>query len=275
MTEPRPRPRSRAPLVRASFALHAAGAALCLAAPRAWPWAVGGLVADHALLMAGCLWPRSTLLGPNLRRMAPGIAEADVVALTFDDGPDPETTLRVLELLGARGARASFFCVGRRAEAFPEVVAEIARRGHRVENHSYHHSKAFSIIGPRRLAIELDRAQEVLTRCAGAPPRWFRAPAGLRSPWLDPALQARRLELVSWTRRAFDTVSRDPHAIVRRLTRGLAPGDILLLHDGSARRQPPRRAPVLDALPSLLDHLERSGLRAVSLPAPAAPPALG
>lgn len=261
--------RSRSRLVRFSPGLHAASAALCVVAPRAWPIALGGILTNHALLTVGTLVPRSALLGPNLRRLPPGAAASrDAVALTFDDGPDPEVTPRVLDSLDAEGATASFFCVARRAEEFPGVVAEIARRGHRVENHSYRHSNAFSLFGPRAVGRELDRSQEILTRQAGSPPRWFRAPAGLRSPWLDVALQARKLSLVSWTRRAFDTITRDPDVIVGRLTRGLAAGDILMLHDRVGPRQSARGAPVLEALPLLLARLRGEGLRAVALPPP-------
>jgi len=260
-------PRSRSRLVRISPGFHAAVAMLFVAAPRAWPIALGGILVNHALLTLGTLTPRSALLGPNLRRL-PGGSSPGQVVLTFDDGPDPGVTPRVLDLLDAHGARASFFCVGSRAVRSPEIVAEIVRRGHRVENHSYAHSRAFSLLGPTALARELDRSQEILTRLAGSPPRWFRAPAGFRGPWLDAALQARRLGLVSWTRRAFDTVARDPAVIVRRLTRGLAAGDILVLHDRASSRGGKEAAPVLEALPLLLEILRHSELRAVSLPAP-------
>lgn len=263
--------RSRSRLVRVSPGLHAASAALWVMAPRAWPIALGGILTNHALLTVGTLVPRSALLGPNLRRLPDGGSTRQEVALTFDDGPHPAVTPRVLDLLDACGARASFFCVGQRAEESPQIVAEIARRGHRVENHSWSHTNAFSLLGPRALASELDKSQEILTRLAGAAPRWFRAPAGLRSPWLDVALQARGLGLVSWTRRAFDTVTRDPGVIVRRLTRGLAAGDILMLHDKAGRKGGGHDAPVLRALALLLERFQKDGLRAIPLPVPATP----
>src|SRR5262245_63186608 len=97
----------RAALVRASAALHLGGAELGVAAPRFWPWLIAGLVAYHALLVAGSLWPRSRLVGPNLTRLPDGIPGPNSVALTFDDGPDPVVTPAVLEILQRRGARAS------------------------------------------------------------------------------------------------------------------------------------------------------------------------
>ena len=257
----------RAGLVRASLVVHA-GAVLGLGVPGSWPWIAGALLGNHALLMAASLWPRSALVGPNLRRLPCDPANAGSVSLTFDDGPDPRVTPAILQRLDRHGARASFFCVARRAEAFPDIVAEIARRGHRVENHSYSHSHRFALMGWRTLGRELDRAQEVLTRCTGTPPVWFRAPAGLRSPWLDAALQARHLELASWTRRAFDTVSGDPVRIVKRLARRLTARDILVLHDGNSAPDAAGRPVVLEALPRLLDRLDAAGLRSTPIPPP-------
>jgi len=111
----------RTPLfVRLSAGLHVAAGALLVADPRAWPLVVATILPDHLLLTWGSLRPRSTLVGANLRRL-PEPAER-TVALTFDDGPDPATTPRVLDLLEAKGARASFFCVGRKPERHPALV---------------------------------------------------------------------------------------------------------------------------------------------------------
>ncbi len=253
--------------VRLSLWLHVAGVAALAAWPRAWALVVAAVVADHLALVAASLTPRSTLVGSNLRRL-PAAAAAGAVALTFDDGPDPEVTPLVLDLLEKRNAHASFFCVGHRAEANPQLVPEIVRRGHRVENHSYRHSKLFCFLGRRAAGREIDRAQSLLTGQAGERPCYFRAPAGLRNPWLAGVLAARGLALASWTSRGFDTASTDPEAVLRRLTRRLAAGDILLLHDRTAGISGRGGPPVLAVLPRLLDELERRGLAAVALPAP-------
>jgi peptidoglycan/xylan/chitin deacetylase (PgdA/CDA1 family) len=245
-------------LLRWSAAVHAAGIAAVVAAPRSWPWALGAILADHALLVWGSLWPRSGLLGPNLRRLPEAAARARKVALTFDDGPDPVVTPAVLRLLAGRGARATFFCVGERAARHPDLVRDIVRQGHDVENHSFRHPARFCFYTPAALADEIDRAQTALAALGGGPPRFFRAPAGLRNPWLEPVLAARGLRLVSWTRRGLDTVSRQPQTVLDRLTRGLAAGDILVLHDG-------RGGPVLDVLPRLLDRCDAAGLRSTTL----------
>ncbi len=267
-----PVPRAWRPtlLVTASAGIHAAAAAALVAAPGQWRMAAAALLANHVALAGAGLWPGSRLLGPNLRRLPAAAARRGEVALTFDDGPDPRVTPAVLDCLARYGVRATFFCIGRLAEAHPEVVAETVRRGHRVENHSYSHPHAFTCYPPAALRHELRRGQEALLRAGGVRPRFFRAPAGFRSLLLDRELAAAGLDLASWTRRGFDTVSRDPRRVVRRLLRGVAGGDILLLHDGSAARDRAGAPVVLAALPRLLDALAARGLRAVPLPHPSA-----
>jgi peptidoglycan-N-acetylglucosamine deacetylase len=254
-------------LIRLSIALHGAAAAVALARPRLWPWALSAVVADHLLLTAAGLWPRSRLLGPNLTRL-PAAAErhtAPAVALTIDDGPDPEVTPRVLALLAEHGARASFFCIGERVERHPALAREIVRGGHDIENHSQRHLKGFSLLGPRALAAEVSRAQESIGAATGEVPRFFRAPAGLRNPFLEPVLTRASLRLASWTRRGFDTVSASPEQVLARLTRGLADGDILLLHDGHAARTAGGNPVILEVLPPLLAALATARLAPITL----------
>jgi peptidoglycan/xylan/chitin deacetylase (PgdA/CDA1 family) len=190
--------------------------------------------------------------------------------LTFDDGPDPAVTPRLLDLLDDAGARATFFVIGRRAEAHPRLTAEIADRGHRVENHTYSHHPTFAFSGPGGLGREIDRAQRAVTALTGRTPVWFRAPAGMRNPLLGGVLARRGLALASWTRRPFDRATREPRRIVGRLTRSLAAGDVLLLHDGGSLTAPSGRPAVLEALPQLLAALAREELLPVPLPPPPA-----
>lgn len=253
-------------LLKLSAGLHLVGVATLAAFPRTWPYVLSTMFADHVVIAGAAIWPRSRLLGPNMTSLPVEAARASRVALTFDDGPDPRVTPEVLSILDRYSAKASFFCVGRRAEAAPDLVAEIVRRGHRVENHTYGHSNFFSFFGPRALEREIDRAQVVLGTLAGSAPQYFRAPAGVRSPWLEAVLVSRGLRLVSWTRRAFDTMTADVGKVVRRLTRGVAAGDVLLLHDGSAAGLRRGRPVVVDALPRLLDELASKKLSAVALP---------
>jgi len=216
------------------------------------------------LTLAGLL-PRSTLLGPNLTRLPDAAAARREIALTLDDGPDPDTTPRVLDLLDAAGVRASFFCIGRRARKNPALCREIVARGHRVENHGDSHSWAFSAFGPGRMKADIAAAQATLADITGQPPRFFRPTAGLRNPFLDPVLAALDLRLAAWTRRGYDTREGRPDIVLSRLTRGLGPGDILLLHDGHAAHTPDGQPVILAVLPSLLRALAERELRPVTL----------
>jgi peptidoglycan/xylan/chitin deacetylase (PgdA/CDA1 family) len=257
-------PERAAPLVRASVALHVGAAGVALLRPHLWPWALAAVVADHLLLTAAGLWPRSHLLGPNWTRL-PGDRPDTRIAITIDDGPDPEVTGSVLELLEQHAARATFFCVGERVVRYPQLAGEITRRGHEIGNHSYRHLKRFSLLGPRGLADEVARAQQAISAASGAVPRFFRAPAGLRNPFLEPVLARANLRLVSWTRRGFDTVNTSPTPVLARLTRKLGGGDILLLHDGHAARTRAGVPLILAVLPALLTAIKEAGLVPVTL----------
>jgi peptidoglycan/xylan/chitin deacetylase (PgdA/CDA1 family) len=251
--------------LQGSALVHGAALAGVAAAPELWGWALGAIAANQALLTAGGLLPRSRLLGPNWTRLPPAAAARGEIALTLDDGPDPEVTPRVLELLARAGVRATFFCIGERAARHPSLVRAMVEAGHAVENHSLRHRHGFAFHGPRRYLDELGAAQDTLAALAGSAPRFFRAPAGLRNPFLDYVLARLGLTLASWTRRGFDTVSPDPAAVLRRLLRGLAAADILLLHDGHAARSATGAPVVLEVLPPLLERIAAAGLRPVTL----------
>jgi peptidoglycan/xylan/chitin deacetylase (PgdA/CDA1 family) len=115
------------------------------------------------------------------------------------------------------------------------------------------------------MSAEISRAQDSIFRVTGTRPKFFRAPAGLRNPFLDPVLVRLQLRLASWTRRGFDTVSGNPDAVFRRLADPLRTGDILLLHDGHAARSRSGKPVILEVLPRLLEVLSSRGLRPVTL----------
>ena len=255
---------SPAALLQASLALHAGAAAALIARPALWPWLLGSVAANHLVLAAAGLWPRSKLLGPNWTRLPESTAVARV-AITIDDGPDAAVTPRVLDQLDQFAAKATFFCIGERVEQQPDLAREILRRGHAIENHSQRHLHRFSVLGPRAMAGEIRLAQDTIQRVTGEAPRFFRAPAGLRSPFLEPVLAQLDLQLASWTRRGFDTVSGDPAAIHARLARGLGEGDILLLHDGHAAQTSAGTPVILEVLPRLLETCAAAGLTTVTL----------
>jgi peptidoglycan/xylan/chitin deacetylase (PgdA/CDA1 family) len=248
--------------IQFTIVIHLTTLLALLFRPAWWPWVVAALAANHLALGLIGMWPRSRLLGDNIVRLPDAAARRAEIALTFDDGPHADVTPKVLDILDHYGAKASFFCVGNKAAAHPEIVREIIKRGHSIENHSMHHSAFFGFYGPAALRREIGAAQSVLGGIARHPPRFFRAPMGIRNPMLDPVVTRMGLHYTSWTRRGFDTVAHDPIVVLERLAKGLAAGDILLLHD---RRSIHGEPIVLTVLPALLEKLSVAGLKPVSL----------
>ncbi len=251
------------PFIVGTAALHAGAAAALVMDPLTWPWAVGSVVASHLALTAAGLWPRSTLLGLNWTALP--TTAGNTIALTIDDGPNPEVTPRVLDILDHYGAQATFFCIGEVARRYPQCVEAIVARGHAVENHSQRHRHNFSLLGPKALQREIEAAQQTLSEISGTRPLFFRAPAGLRNPFLEPVLCRLGLHLASWTRRGFDTRTRDANVVSQRLLRGLAARDILLVHDGHPARDVHHRPVVLDVLPIVLEAAAAAQLRCTTL----------
>lgn len=259
------RPWQPTTFVKSSFALHAVSAIAIGSAPATWPWALTAIAVNQALIGAAVMWPRSTWIGENIRCLPPSSVGNQEIALTFDDGPDPDITPRVLDLLDAAGQKASFYVVGERAEKYPQVIQEIVKRGHAAENHSHRHTNSFAFFSSSRLHVELESAQRAIADASGSLPRFFRAPMGFRTPFLDPVIARLGLHYTSWTRRGFDATAKTPGPVLQRLVTNLSAGDILLLHDGSMLRTGRERPIVLDVLPELLKTLSARGLQSVTL----------
>lgn len=251
--------------IRACVALHGLALAAVILQPGQWRLALAAVAVNHLLIAAVGLWPRSHWLGPNWTRLPAAATARNEIALTIDDGPDPLVTPQVLDLLDRYGARATFFCIGEKALRYPDVCREIIRRGHAVENHSQHHRHHFSLTGLRGMRLEIQAAQDTLSQICGQRPLFFRAPAGLRNPFLDPVLHQLGLTLASWSSRGFDTRVKDAERVRNKLLRGLQAGAILLLHDGNAARTAGGLPVILDVLPALLERAAAAQLRTVTL----------
>ncbi|WP_293776270.1 polysaccharide deacetylase family protein [uncultured Oxalicibacterium sp.] len=262
MPQPSARKWQPSGFLKASAVLHAGAAVSAIAWPATLGWSLASVVANHAAITAIGLWPRSVLLGPNVLRLPGTRAE---IAITIDDGPDPDVTPRVLDVLAEHGAKATFFCIASKVAAHPELARRIVEAGHHIENHSMQHRHYFSLLGVRGLRKELVQAQQVIAEVTGRMPRYFRAPAGLRNPFLDPVLHGLDLQLVSWTRRGFDTRTADADLITQRLLRDARAGDILLLHDGNAARGSHGQPVILDVLPRVHTALRQQQLACVTL----------
>lgn len=194
------------------------------------------------------------------------------VALTFDDGPHPRFTPRILDILDAHSAKATFFVVGRNVAACPELVCETRRRGHDVGTHLYSHDRS-AVIDGARFRDELARSSEQLASLLGEAPRFIRFPYGERGRQRPRAIrQEHGLKVVHWTFSAHDGYVSNPEAVARRVDAGVRPGAIVLLHDrladeDSARpsRYAASREATVSALPRILQRLAERRLRAVTL----------
>ncbi|HSM12087.1 MAG TPA: polysaccharide deacetylase family protein [Lysobacter sp.] len=244
----------RSPYLGAAVFVASQLAVLAIWWSRGWQFGLVALAVSHLAVVWATLWPKSRLLGPVLTRLPTDEAK---VWLTIDDGPG-EDTLAMLDLLDAHGAKATFFVVGRRAAARPDLVREIARRAHGLGNHSYHHPSAwFWALPPARMRYEITRNQQLLTDLTGTAPRWFRAVVGMANPFVAPVLKDHGLARVAWSARGFDAVAADPAQVVGRIERGLAPGAIVLLHEGAGHGRN------VETLAALLLRLDELGYRTV------------
>jgi len=199
----------------------------------------------------------------DVERVLPG--DAPVVALTFDDGPHPQGTPRTLEALAAAGAGATFFLIGEQVRRHPQIVAQIVAAGHTVALHGDRH-RCLLRVPPRALAHDLDRAHATIAEAAGVAPALYRPPYGIFSP-AGLALARRR----GWRPLLWSRWGRDwrrwitPRRIAAKVTEGLAPGDVLLLHDADHYSAPGSWERTVAALPLVLAEIERRGLRSVAL----------
>lgn len=209
------------------FALVAAPVLAAVVWPSSPLGAIGIMALSHALVLYPTLRPNVQWLGPVITRFETSASE---LWLTIDDGPT-EDTPALLDVLDRHQARATFFVKGEEALARPDLVREMVRRGHEVANHSHSHpSASFWCLPPAAIRREIDECNRVLTEITGRAPLYFRAPVGMKNPFVHPALGD--LVLVGWTARAFDTTTDDPHVVLRRLLPDIAPGAIVVLHQG-------------------------------------------
>ena len=195
--------------------------------------------------------------------MVHGPKGAKGVALTFDDGPDPDSTKKTLDALDAAGAKATFFVIGKKAEAYPETVREILERGHEVALHSYAHDRLFALRGARTWKRDLKKGARVLEEITGSKPKLFRPPIGHTVPHTPRIVRELGLRVIGWDVSARDGIRADPKEVARRVLEGARDGAIVLLHDASERGT---HAPAgVAALPDILAGLEKKGLAVVPL----------
>ena len=193
-----------------------------------------------------------------------------VVALSFDDGPDPRYTPTVLDLLAHHGAGATFFMVGVNARAFPQLVTHCLGAGHTIANHTYDHPD-LTRLDAASVDLEIERASAAIVASGAPRPTLFRPPKGLTDDAVDVIAGADRYRTVFWDvclERYLDR--RSPAEAAAAAMRHIKPGSILLAHDGGHITAPSRpyldRGPTMTALPLLLRRLRDDGYRIVDVP---------
>lgn len=239
--------------------------ALAAVLPAGWALAagVGVWLAVAAFFTYTIAHPASRFFVDVVDRLP---ASAPQVALTFDDGPDPEVTPRVLDVLRAHRARATFFVLGERAVLHPDVVRRIRDEGHALGTHTQHHRLRFHFGSAAYVAREIEDAIAAVAEITGARPTLFRPPQGLRTPPFTAGWRRTRgLACVTWSVRGFDSRPTTADAIVARIEPALAPGAIVTLHDGTGLGGGADRAPTLAALERILAACASRGLRCVTV----------
>lgn len=191
-----------------------------------------GIVLHSALvgwLLAGTLNPSSRLFGAIQTQCGNGIW------LTLDDGPDPETTPDILNLLDNHGAKATFFVIGKKAESHPDLILEIQKRGHQLANHTWSHPQAsFWCHGAIRTYREIARGQKILEEITGEAPRLFRAPVGHHNVFVHPVLRHFGIKLVGWNSRGFDASSDATfESVTSKIRASATKGSIILAHEAT------------------------------------------
>jgi peptidoglycan-N-acetylglucosamine deacetylase len=224
-----------------------------------------GAAAAAGIAAWGAVAPSSELFGPTVRHTA----SSRKIALTFDDGPNPAVTPRLLELFDRYSVRATFFLIGKFARACPELVKEISGAGHLIGNHSDTHANLF-FRSRSGIRDELARCQDAIAAAHAEPPRWMRPPYGYRSPLLRGEIRRAGMRgVVMWSKICWDWKPQPPQRLIERLTRVARPdqpqGDILVLHDGDHRALGGDRHHVLAALEHWLPRWRDAGMEFVTM----------
>ena len=221
--------------------------------------ATGSLAVAAASLYYATYAVRSQWLGRTYWR---GRRDRNAVALTFDDGPSPDTA-GILNVLAEHRVNATFFMVGRAVESFPGIAQRVLAEGHEVGNHSYSHPLYLFQRGSET-RDQVERAQDVIAETVGVRPILARPPFGVRTPAYFGATRALGLLTVQWDVAGFDWKTRSGKRIARDVLRKARAGSIILLHDGDSEGKQDRRETVA-ALPLIIEGLRARGLRIAPL----------
>jgi peptidoglycan/xylan/chitin deacetylase (PgdA/CDA1 family) len=184
-----------------------------------------------------------------------GDTHSNKIAITFDDGPIPVMTEKVLDILSEYKAPAAFFCIGNRVNDYPLLTKRIHESGHLIGNHSYWHGAMFDLQSADKIAKELRDTDSAIQKVIHKKPNFFRPPFGVTNPMVATAVKKGGYKTIGWSIRSFDTVTKNGSVLLERVTKSLKGGDIILFHDYSTA--------TLEILPAFLDEVAKLGLKIV------------
>lgn len=213
------------------------------------------------LILAAAVWlsynPRIPIYSQARMR-----TKKRLIALTFDDGPDPERTELVLRVLRQQGIKATFFVVGKNAHRYPELLRHIKTEGHLLGNHSYRHG--YSALWPGRAARELRATDNSIYAATGLRPALYRPPFGFRTPWSSRMITKAGYKIVTWDNMTYDYFGMSKEGVTKTIVKRACPGGVIVLHDGHEGFGF-RKSHMVEALPEIIRQLKEAGYQFVRM----------
>jgi peptidoglycan/xylan/chitin deacetylase (PgdA/CDA1 family) len=219
-----------------------------------WPILIVILVVVSGILFYGSYYINS---GFYVRVISSSPVRQKQIAISFDDGPLPEFTPRILEVLKDKNVPSTFFCIGKHVAQYPQILQQVQEQGHVIGNHSYSHGKLFDLLSAGKMYTDLQQMNAITRQAIGITPLLFRPPYGVTNPNLAKAIKKSGFVTVGWTIRSLDTITPDADKLLQRVLKQVKPGAVVLFHDTCAV--------TVKILPVFIDTLKAQGYDIVPL----------